>query len=69
MAAASIWLLVAQLILGNYKWMGTCSHAHRMSSDSFHEDCEPRPLFHLRQELSAPYHELDDELHTETHTA
>ena len=67
MAAASIWL--ARLILSNYKWMGTCPRVHRMSSDSFHEDCEPRPLFHLRRELSAPYHELDDELDTKTHTA
>ena len=40
-----------------------------MLSDPFHEDCEPRPLFLLRRELSAPYRKLDAELHTKTHTA
>ena len=67
MAAASIWL--ARLVLGNYKWVGISLHTHWILSDPFHEDCEPCPLFLLRREFSAPYHKLDAESHTKTHTA
>jgi hypothetical protein len=53
MAVASIWL--ARLILGNYEWVGTSPHAHRMFFDSFHEDCKPRPLpFTPRARYSLP---------------